>query len=44
MSAQDPRHQAGQRIDTVDQLSSLVLLGLSLAGAVLVVGLDLLLI
>lgn len=44
MSATDPHHFAGQNVDTVDQVSSVVLLGLSVAGAIAVVVLDLLLI
>ncbi|WP_232630082.1 hypothetical protein [Methylobacterium sp. Leaf118] len=43
MSATDPRHAIGQTVNTVDQLSSVVLLGLSVAGGIAVVVLDLLL-
>ena len=44
MSATDQPHLQGQTIDKVDQLSSVVLLGLAVAGGLGVVVLDLLLI
>lgn len=40
MSAHDPRHHAGQSVDTVDQASSVHLLGLAIAGAAAVVLLE----
>jgi len=42
MSANQPHHRVGQSVDTVDQLSSVVLLAIALVGAVLVVGVELL--
>ena len=44
MSATDRQHAHGQTIDKVDQLSSVVLLGLAVVGGLGVVVLDLLLI
>ena len=43
MSATDYQHRIGQDVNTVDQVSSVVLLGLALAGAAAVVILELLL-
>ena len=40
MSAHDPHHYAGQRIDTVDQTSSMHMLGLAVAGASAVIMLE----
>jgi hypothetical protein len=44
MSATDTHHRVGQDVNTVDQLSSVVILGLAIAGGIAVVVLDLLLI
>lgn len=38
MAANEPRHLIGENVDTVDQLSSLILLAMALAGACAVVG------
>lgn len=43
MSSDEPRHLHGDGIDSVDRLSSIVLLALALAGAVGVVGAHMLL-
>lgn len=34
MSSVDPRHHTGQSVDTVDQVSSITLAGLAIAGGV----------
>ncbi|HJE23361.1 MAG TPA: hypothetical protein K8W01_06845 [Methylorubrum populi] len=44
MAATDFHHRAGQDVDSVDQLSSVVLLGLAVAGGMAAIVLDLLLI
>ncbi|PXW67092.1 hypothetical protein [Methylobacterium sp. B4] len=44
MSATDYQHRIGQDVNTVDQVSSVVLLGLALAGAAAVIILELLLV
>lgn len=44
MAATDFHHRAGQDVDNVDQLSSVVLLGLAVAGGMAAIVLDLLLI
>jgi len=44
VSANDFQHRVGQDVDTVDQLSSVVILGLAVAGGIAAVVLDLLLI
>lgn len=44
MSANDPHHRTGQSVDTVDQTSSMHLLGLALASAAAVVMLEWLLV
>ncbi|WP_281024555.1 hypothetical protein [Methylobacterium segetis] len=38
MTANDPIHRQGQSVETVDQLSSVTLLGLAVAGAGIAVG------
>ncbi|MEA1834987.1 hypothetical protein U8607_23100 [Methylobacterium durans] len=38
MTANDPTHRQGQSVNTVDQLSSVTLLGIALAGAGVAVG------
>ncbi|WP_257791905.1 hypothetical protein [Methylobacterium durans] len=38
MTANDPAHRQGQSVNTVDQLSSVTLLGIALAGAGVAVG------
>lgn len=42
MSATDYQHRVGQDVDSVDQLSSVVLLGLAVVGGIAVVVLALL--
>ncbi|WP_331287138.1 MULTISPECIES: hypothetical protein [Methylobacteriaceae] len=44
MSATDYQHRIGQDVNAVDQVSSVVLLGLALAGAAAVIILELLLV
>ncbi|CAO4146056.1 MULTISPECIES: hypothetical protein [Methylorubrum] len=44
MSATNSQHRIGQDVDSVDQLSSVVILGLAIAGGIAAVVLDLLLI
>jgi hypothetical protein len=44
MSANDLTHRVGHDVDSVDQVSSVVLLGLAVAGGIAAVLLDLLLI
>ena len=44
MSATDFQHRVGQDVNTVDQVSSVVLLGLAVAGAAAVIVLELLLV
>lgn len=44
MSATNSQHRIGQDADSVDQLSSVVILGLAIAGGIAAVVLDLLLI
>ncbi|MEH3119058.1 MAG: hypothetical protein PGN25_16090 [Methylorubrum populi] len=44
MAATDTRHRAGQDVNSVDQLGSVVILGLAIVGGLAVVALDLLLI
>ncbi|SFL49795.1 hypothetical protein [Methylorubrum salsuginis] len=44
MSANDFTHRVGHDVDSVDQVSSVVLLGLAVAGGIAAVLLDLLLI
>ncbi|ACB80926.1 hypothetical protein Mpop_2771 [Methylorubrum populi BJ001] len=44
MSATNSHHRIGQDVDSVDQLSSVVILGLAIAGGIAAVVLDLLLI
>ncbi|CAO4174302.1 MFS transporter [Methylorubrum aminovorans] len=44
MAATDPRHRIGQDVSTVDQLSSVVILGLAVAGGAAAIVLSLLLI
>ena len=44
MSATNSQHRIGQDVDSVDQLSSVVILGLVVVGGVAAVVLDLLLI
>ncbi len=44
MSANDFTHRVGHDVDSVDQVSSVILLGLAVAGGIAAVLLDLLLI
>ncbi len=44
MAATDSRHRIGQDVNTVDQLSSVVILGLAVAGGAAAIVLSLLLI
>lgn len=44
MAATDVQHRVGQDVNSVDQLSSVVLLGLAVAGGMAAIVLDLLLI
>ncbi|WP_280818935.1 hypothetical protein [Methylobacterium variabile] len=40
MNANDPKHRAGHDIDSADQVSSMVLLGVAAVGAALTVALN----
>ncbi len=44
MAATDTRHRVGQDVNSVDQLSSVVILGIAVVGGIAAVVLDLLLI